>query len=93
MVDVKNRVHSLKERSDKPARIRVWPAREDVRMYIKHPAGRIAFRATLAESVEWPVDAFTLRRIKDGDVLLDAPSGDASVPDNVELKARGGRAK
>lgn len=48
--------------------IRVWPASEAIRKLMKHPAG-IKFRETLDESVEWPLDTFTRRRIADGDVL------------------------
>jgi hypothetical protein len=53
--------------------IRVWPASEDIRKYIKHPHRNIKFRATLNDSVEWPFDQFTKRRIKDGTVLTEAP--------------------
>jgi hypothetical protein len=54
-------------------RIRVWPASENIRKYIKHPLGNIAFRATVLESVEWPFDQFTKRRIKDKTVYTQAP--------------------
>ena len=55
--------------------VRVRPTTEDVRKYIYHPAGKIRFRATLEDSVEWPYDSFTVNRIRDGDVILvDRPS-------------------
>jgi hypothetical protein len=54
-------------------RVRVWPAHEGIRKVIYHPTGRIRFRETLEESVEWPNDAFTKRRIIDGDVFLTPP--------------------
>jgi hypothetical protein len=56
-----------------PPRIRVWPANESVRKVIFHPAGKIRFAETLEESVEWPYDTFTRRRIADGDILLEGP--------------------
>jgi len=54
-------------------RIRVWPRTENIRKYIKHPLGNIAFRGSLEESVEWPFDQFTKRRLADGTVLDHAP--------------------
>jgi hypothetical protein len=30
---------------------------------MKHPVGNISFRATINESVEWPFDQFTKRRL------------------------------
>lgn len=55
-------------------RIRVWPRTEDIRKYIKHPNGNIGFRATIYESVEWPLDAFTKRRLADRPpTVLDHP--------------------
>jgi hypothetical protein len=44
-------------------RIRVWPRNDEIRKYMKHPVGNIAFRATIADSVEWPFDQFTKRRL------------------------------
>jgi hypothetical protein len=48
--------------------VRVKPSNEANRVNIRHPSG-IAFRATTDDSVEWPNDAFTKRRIRDGSVL------------------------
>ncbi len=48
--------------------VRVKPANEANRVNIRHPSG-IAFRAGVEDSVEWPNDAFTKRRIRDGSVL------------------------
>ena len=62
-------------------RIRVWPGKtekytsEEVRKYIKHPLGNIAFRQSVNDSVEWPFEQFTKRRIKDGTVLVNDPAG------------------
>jgi hypothetical protein len=63
-------------------RIRVWPASEDIRKYIVHPLGHIKFRATLKDSVEWPFDQFTKRRLRKGDVLDHPP---ADPPEQSEL--------
>ncbi len=53
--------------------VRVKPANEANRVNIRHPSG-IAFRAGLNDSVEWPNDAFTKRRIRDGSVVkVEAP--------------------
>lgn len=83
MVNVATRLngHSAEEERDFPiGRIRVWPASENIRRYIKHPLGNIAFRATMQDSVEWPFDQFTKRRIADGTVLDHPPDAIADAP-------------
>ena len=52
--------------------IRVWPANEDIRRVMKHPNG-IGFRHSVALSVSWPRDGFTIRRIREGHVLTAPP--------------------
>jgi len=52
------------------ARVRVWPRDENIRRVIKHPSG-VAFRKE--GSVEWPLDAFTKRRLRDGSVTKEEP--------------------
>jgi hypothetical protein len=48
--------------------VRVLPRSDEIRKYLKHPATRVGF---LAEgTAEWPNDAFTKRRIRDGDVSV-----------------------
>lgn len=96
-----NKMTGFEEGSDRfqIGRIRVWPGRtkeyssEEVRKYIRHPLGNIAFRATINDSVEWPFDQFTKRRIKDGTVLTEAPepwpastepNGDVEPPKSEE---------
>ena len=49
-------------------RVRVVPRDGEIRRDIKHPVSRLAFPAE--GSVEWPLDAFTKRRIIDGTVSL-----------------------
>jgi hypothetical protein len=51
-----------------PQKVRVTPAREELRRALKHPSGG-GFRSS--GSVEWPNDTFTRRRIKDGDVTVE----------------------
>jgi hypothetical protein len=76
-----NNMTGYEEGSDRfqIGRIRVWPGKtrsytaEEIRKYIRHPLGNIKFRATIYDSVEWPFDQFTKRRIKDGTVLTEAP--------------------
>jgi hypothetical protein len=80
---ITNKMTGYEEGSDRfqIGRIRVWPRTDDIRKYIRHPLGDIKFRATLTDSVEWPFDQFTKRRIKDGTVLTEAPViGDAEPP-------------
>jgi hypothetical protein len=57
-------------------RVRVLPRDPDIRKYLKHEPTKIAFRAE--GSIEWPLDKFTLRRIRDGDVTVETQ--DAEVP-------------
>jgi len=67
MVDVKSPAGKSNGRNVE--RIRVWPATEAIRQSMRHPAGGIKFRETMDQSVEWPKDTFTNRRIAEGDVL------------------------
>jgi hypothetical protein len=66
-------------------RVRVWPAHEGIRKHIIHPSGRIRFGGTMDESVEWPNDAFTKRRILDGDVFTTPPFTVSDYSSTVEL--------
>jgi hypothetical protein len=47
--------------------VRVVPARAELRGVLAHPNG-MKFRPT--GSVEWPLDSFTQRRIRDGDIRI-----------------------
>jgi hypothetical protein len=51
-------------------RVRVVPRDDEIRENIKHQPGGIAFPAE--GSVEWPLDNFTKRRLRDGDVKLES---------------------
>lgn len=48
--------------------MKVLPKNDSVRNLLKHPTGR-AFPEN--GSVDWPDDAFTARRIADGDVTVE----------------------
>jgi hypothetical protein len=78
MMRVVNGAPEIEGMNKRPAYIRVWPLNEDIRKYIFHPGGaggaRIYFKNSIEESVEWPFDAFTKRRIKSGKVLTSPPS-------------------
>lgn len=52
-------------------RIRVVPRDDTIRKGIVHPDGNLAFPHDTG-SVEWPLDGFTQRRIRDGTVLVEA---------------------
>jgi len=52
------------------SRVRVLPRDETVRQDIRHMPGGIAFPAE--GSVEWPLDQFTKRRLREGVVMLES---------------------
>ena len=51
-----------------PRKVRVTPANDELRRALRHPR-KGGFRS--AGSVEWPMDSFTKRRIRDGDVTVE----------------------
>lgn len=68
-------------------RVRVVPARESLRRILKHPNG-MAFRRE--GSVEWPLDNFTHRRLRDGDIMIVSTVGaaPAAAPAPAKPSAR-----
>jgi hypothetical protein len=50
-------------------RVRVTPKNDELRKVLKHPTTSQRFRES--GSVEWPLDNFTMRRIRDGDVTIE----------------------
>jgi hypothetical protein len=62
------RKERLRAAIPKIERVRVTPANDDIRKYIRHPSG-IAFPAE--GSVEWPLDGFTKRRLREGSVTRE----------------------
>lgn len=53
----------------KVARVRVVPKNDALRKGLFHPSTRMRFPAQ--GSAEWPLDQFTKRRIRDGDVTIE----------------------
>jgi hypothetical protein len=64
--------------------VRVLPRTDEIRKYVKHPATRVGFLAD--GSAEWPNDAFTKRRIRDGDVSV-APGEQRAIEHKTGGKA------
>lgn len=48
--------------------VKVLPKNEDMRRILKHPSNNVGFRDD--GPMEWPDDAFTARRVADGDVTI-----------------------
>jgi len=65
----------------RPSHIRVRAANERIRVAIKHATTHVGFMPDIGQSVEWPLDQFTKRRILDGTVLIDegGPGGEAAA--------------
>ena len=58
--------------------VKVMPKNDAMRKMLKHPLGNIAFREE--GPMEWPDDAFTSRRLQDGDVtIVEEPKAAAPV--------------
>lgn len=67
--------------------VRVVPTNERLRKYLKHPS-RGGFLAEGAS--EWPLDQFTKRRIKEGDITIEEREAEAeAVEGQAEGKAQG----
>ena len=93
MIDVVTKIDPITKRErlqeadfdEKRAVVRVLPKNDQIRKYLKHPAKRVGF---LAEgSIEWPNDAFTRKRIKEGDVTIEE-----SEPESKNQKSKERRA-
>jgi hypothetical protein len=67
--------------------VRVLPASDLIRKHLKHQPSGIGW---LKEgSVEWPLDAFTRNRLRDGDVTIEPPKPkqlESDKPDNKSKK-------
>jgi hypothetical protein len=68
------RLARLKVIDGPPKTIKVYPATEGMRASLRHASG-VRFRDTIGQSVDWPNDNFTTRRIAEGSVLLEPGSG------------------
>jgi hypothetical protein len=62
------RVKAVKDMSA-VQRVRVVPTKDEYRKVLRHPVNNQAFRET--GSMEWPFDAFTKRRLRDGSLSLE----------------------
>jgi hypothetical protein len=64
------RMARVKEVKDMSAvqRVRVEPTKEEYRKVLRHPSTNTAFRET--GSLEWPLDQFTKRRIREGAIRI-----------------------
>jgi hypothetical protein len=51
--------------------VKVYALKDNVKRDIKYPTGQIGFDEN-GES-DWPMDQFTQRRIRDGDISLEPP--------------------
>ena len=66
---LEDRREKMKKLTPKVERVRVSPASEELRQVLKHPKSGVKFPAS--GSVEWPLDQFTRRRIKEGSVTRE----------------------
>jgi hypothetical protein len=62
------RLRNIRQSTSVP-RVRVTPKTDAIRKHIYHP--RTGARFPAEGSVEWPLDQFTKRRIRDGDVTIE----------------------
>jgi hypothetical protein len=71
----------LKEQGlTRPTHVRVFAKNEDIRRSMRHGVTRVRFLPELDQSVEWPYDQFTKRRLEKGDVTVDT-----SIPGGAEV--------
>jgi hypothetical protein len=68
------------------ARVRVLPKNGLIRKYLKHEPTRIAFREE--GSIEWPLDNFTMRRLRDGDITIEQQDVEMQAPQQRSSRAR-----
>jgi hypothetical protein len=72
------RQERIQARKPKPQMVRVVPKNDAIRKYIKHLPSGIAFPESGA--AEWPLDNFTRRRLRDGDVTIEEQKAEAARP-------------
>lgn len=71
--------------NSRPAPVKVWPASEDMRRLLRHPSGT-KFRSDTNTAVEWPHDSFTVRRIRDGSVVVGGAAKEQKAAEKTEGK-------
>lgn len=64
-------------------RVRVLPASPEYREVLRHPNG-MAFRSS--GSVEWPLDTYTQRRLREGSVIIEQKEEKKTEPKETEKK-------
>lgn len=69
--------------------VRVRATDEKYRRVLKHGITRVGFLPDIGQSVEWPNDTFTHRRLKEGSVVLDeSSSGGERQPERAARNKR-----
>jgi hypothetical protein len=71
----KKRLQAIKDARPKPIKVRA--ANDTVKRLVKHPHGG-GFKSD--GTAMWPQDNFTTRRLKDGDITLEAPAAAPAHP-------------
>lgn len=69
--------------------MKIWPRDDTIRKTLKHPTGG-GFREGMSTPAEWPRDQFTTRRIQDGSVVLQQPTGSAAAKKPVVKETTSG---
>ena len=77
MVEVTQKLNEAKVQANKPRVVRVVPRDERIAASkIMHPTTRARFnKSDASQSVEWPLDKFTIRRIAEGTVTVESTPG------------------
>jgi hypothetical protein len=81
---IADRKKRMAELTPKIPRVRVTPANDDLRRVLRHPNG---MKFPPNGSVEWPMDQFTRRRIKDGSVTVEERAKDEHKDDKPRAPA------
>jgi len=68
---------------------RVYALKENIQKHIFHPSNRVKFNSS--GWAEWPMDQFTQRRIRDGDVSLEAPKKEGEEAVKAEASSQSHR--
>jgi hypothetical protein len=50
---------------------KVYALKDNVKKYIFHPSNRVKFDED--GEADWPLDQFTIRRVRDGDISMEPP--------------------
>jgi len=61
--------------------MKVYALKDNVKKFIKHPSAAMQFNEDGV--ADWPDDQFTRRRLRDGDISLQAP-GQKALPSKAK---------